>query len=201
MRSDVPAAIEVQGEELSFDGPVGRRIIDTHMWAVREGLRGASAYDLFDGYCQRLVTHGVPLWRAHVAMETLHPQWGGYGFTWRRDLNAIHPEHMRAATMLARTGWAVRCTNSSAGRAQANPIPRCAGASKKARSSGIFRCSHNSFPREQPTILARFLRSARRAILHRGPEWFIPSRPTGAAASVTTIPLLWRRRCPRCRWR
>ncbi len=92
MQSSVPAAIEVQGEELSFDGPVGRRIIDTHMWAVREGLRGASAYDLFDGYCQRLVIHGVPLWRAHVAMETLHPQWSGYGFTWRRDLNAIHPE-------------------------------------------------------------------------------------------------------------
>jgi len=92
MQSNVPAAIEVQGETLSFDGPVGRRIIDTHMWAVREGLRGASAYDLFDGYCQRLVIHGVPLWRAHVAMETLHPQWSGYGFTWRRDLNAIHPE-------------------------------------------------------------------------------------------------------------
>ena len=41
MESNVPAAIEVGGEELSFDGPVGRRIIDTHIWAVREGLRGA----------------------------------------------------------------------------------------------------------------------------------------------------------------
>jgi hypothetical protein len=60
----------------SFDGPLGRNIIETHIWAVREGLRGASAYDLFDGYCQRLVIHGVPLWRVHAAMETLHPQWG-----------------------------------------------------------------------------------------------------------------------------
>ena len=25
-------------------------------------------------------------------MRTLHPQWGGYGYTWRRDLNAIQPE-------------------------------------------------------------------------------------------------------------
>ena len=25
-------------------------------------------------------------------METLHPQWSGYGYTWRRDLNAIEPE-------------------------------------------------------------------------------------------------------------
>jgi adenylate cyclase len=104
MQSNVPAAIEVQGEELSFDGLVGRRIIDTHVWAVREGLRGASAYDLFDGYCQRLVIHGVPLWRAHVAMETLHPQWGGYGFTWRRDLNAIHPEQY-ARTDMAGQDW------------------------------------------------------------------------------------------------
>jgi adenylate cyclase len=65
----------------SFDGPLGRNIIKTHIWAVREGLRGASAYDLFDGYCQRLVIHGVPLWRAGAAMETLHP-WSGYGYTW-----------------------------------------------------------------------------------------------------------------------
>jgi adenylate cyclase len=35
----------------TFDDSLGRRIIDTHIWAVREGLRGASAYDLFDGYC------------------------------------------------------------------------------------------------------------------------------------------------------
>jgi adenylate cyclase len=75
----------------TFDDALGRRIIETHIWAVREGLRGADAYHLFDGYCQRLVVDGFPLWRAHTAMETLHPQWNGYGFTWRRDLNAIEP--------------------------------------------------------------------------------------------------------------
>ena len=89
---DVAATREVELKIPSFDGPVGRRIIDTHIWAVREGLRGAAAYELFDHYCQRLVVHGVPLWRAHAAMETLHPQWSGYGYTWRRDLNAIQPE-------------------------------------------------------------------------------------------------------------
>ena len=76
----------------TFDDPLGRRIVDTHIWAVREGLRGADAYHLFDGYCQRLVVEGIPLWRAHAAMETLHPQWNGYGYTWRRDLNAIGRE-------------------------------------------------------------------------------------------------------------
>ena len=76
----------------TFDDALGHRIIGTHMWAVREGLRGAAAYELFDGYCQRLVIDGIELWRAHLAMETLHPQWSGYGYTWRRDLNAIEPE-------------------------------------------------------------------------------------------------------------
>ena len=77
----------------TFDDALGRRIVDTHIWAVREGLRGADAYHLFDGYCQRLVIDAVPLWRAQAAMETLHPQWNGYGYTWRRDLNAIEPEN------------------------------------------------------------------------------------------------------------
>ena len=76
----------------TFDDALGHRIIGTHMWAVREGLRSAGAYELFDGYCQRLVIDGVELWRAHLAMETLHPQWSGYGYTWRRDLNAIEPQ-------------------------------------------------------------------------------------------------------------
>jgi hypothetical protein len=68
-------SLDAQLHVPTFDGPLGRAIIETHIWAVHEGLSGATARDLFDGYCQRLVVHGVPLWRAHTAMETLHPQW------------------------------------------------------------------------------------------------------------------------------
>src|SRR5712671_2481238 len=75
----------------SFDGELGRQIIDLHVWAVDQGLHGAPADALFDGFCQRLVGAGVPLWRALAGMRTLHPQWGGYTYTWRRDLNAIEP--------------------------------------------------------------------------------------------------------------
>jgi adenylate cyclase len=92
MQPDVSADLLAELKLQTFDDALGRRIIETHIWAVREGLRGATAYDLFDGFCQRLVIHGTPLWRAHVAMQTLHPQWHGYGYTWRRDLNAIEPE-------------------------------------------------------------------------------------------------------------
>jgi len=80
---------------LNLDPAIGRKIIDVHIWAVREGLRGVGVDELFDGFCQRLVIAGLPLWRAFAGMRTLHPQWGGYSYTWRRDLNAI--EHDRFA--------------------------------------------------------------------------------------------------------
>lgn len=86
-----PDAPPFQVPLATFDDALGRRIIETHIWAVREGLEGAPAEALFDGYCRRLVVAGAPLWRAHTSMETLHPQWDGYGYTWRRDLNAIQP--------------------------------------------------------------------------------------------------------------
>jgi adenylate cyclase len=83
---------QVQIPQRTFDDALGRRIIALHVWAVNEGLGGATASELFDGFCQRLVIEGVPLWRAHIATETLHPQWSGFGYTWRRDLNALEPE-------------------------------------------------------------------------------------------------------------
>ena len=105
MRPDDPSDLLAELKLQTFDDALGRRIIETHIWAVREGLRGAAAYDLFDGYCQRLVIHGTPLWRAHAAMETLHPQWNGYGYTWRRDLNAIAPGAIPPRqTMRSRSG-------------------------------------------------------------------------------------------------
>jgi adenylate cyclase len=73
---------------LSFDAPLGRKIIELHIWAVGEGLRGADAASLFDRFCQRLVDAGVPLWRAFAGTRTLHPQWGGYGYWWWRQQNA-----------------------------------------------------------------------------------------------------------------
>ena len=74
---------------ISFDAPLGRRIIELHVWAVRQGLLGAAAEELFAGFCRRLADAGVPLWRAFAAMRTLHPQWGGYGYSWQREEDAI----------------------------------------------------------------------------------------------------------------
>ena len=57
-----------------------------------EGLRGATARELFDGYCQRLSATGFVLMRAYVSTQTLHPQWSGYGYTWRRELNSVREQ-------------------------------------------------------------------------------------------------------------
>ena len=90
--TDTPPLSRMPSLPQSFDAPLGRKIIELHVWAVGEGLRGAEAALLFDGLCQRLVGAGVPLWRAFAGMRTLHPQWGGYGYTWWRQLNAIQPQ-------------------------------------------------------------------------------------------------------------
>src|SRR5450432_738362 len=72
--------------------PFQRQVLETYVWAVQAGLHATVSSDLFDGFCQRLISDGVPLWRAYAATATLHPQLNGYGYTWRRDLSAIQPE-------------------------------------------------------------------------------------------------------------
>jgi adenylate cyclase len=89
--SDGPL-FRVRVRPASFDSALGQKIIELHVWAVRQGLDGVSADLLLDGLCQRFVGADVPLWRVFAGMRTLHPQWGGYGFTWRRELNAMRPE-------------------------------------------------------------------------------------------------------------
>ena len=80
-----------ESRTVSYDAPLGQQIVELHIWAVREGLRGTAPATLFEGLCRRLVDAGVPLWRAFAGIPTLHPQWGGYAYTWWRDRDAIEP--------------------------------------------------------------------------------------------------------------
>jgi len=73
--------------------PIGPEIVEINIWAIHQGLDGTAAKSLFDGYCARLIEAGVPLWRGFAVMRTLHPQWDGYGFEWRRTANAIEAEN------------------------------------------------------------------------------------------------------------
>ena len=75
----------------SYDNALGQKIIALHIWAVQQGLLGASTDAVFDGLCRRLVDAGVPLWRVFAGMRTLHPQWAGYAYTWQRDHDIVEP--------------------------------------------------------------------------------------------------------------
>ena len=51
--------------DIDFDSALGRQVVELHVWAVSEGLRGVAADALFDGFCQRLVI--LPAFRCGAA--------------------------------------------------------------------------------------------------------------------------------------
>ena len=72
---------------------LARHAVDElNAWVTEEGLRGATAGELFNGYCQRLSAMDVVIMRAYVSTQTLHPQWTGYGYTWRRELRSVREQ-------------------------------------------------------------------------------------------------------------
>ena len=52
-----------------FPDPLGRNIVDLNVWAIQEGLRGSTARELFDGFCQLLVAGGMQLLRGYVSTQ------------------------------------------------------------------------------------------------------------------------------------
>jgi adenylate cyclase len=58
-------------------------------WILREGPHIDSEVELFDELCWRLVGDGVPLWRATLHIQTLHPQIRGIGTRWLRESKII----------------------------------------------------------------------------------------------------------------
>jgi adenylate cyclase len=62
------------------------------VWFTEEGLRGATAGELFEGYCRRLSAMDFVIMRAYVSTQTLHPQWTGYGYTWRREFSSVREQ-------------------------------------------------------------------------------------------------------------
>ena len=55
-------------------------------WVTRAGLIGRTESELMAGFCRRLFDAGVPLARAMVILDTLHPIYEGRVFRWRADL-------------------------------------------------------------------------------------------------------------------
>jgi adenylate cyclase len=54
-------------------------------WVTAAGLAGAAEPELLRGFCERATAAGLPLARALVLIDTLHPVHEGRVFRWRRD--------------------------------------------------------------------------------------------------------------------
>ena len=54
-------------------------------WIAAAGLSGRRELDLLQGFCERVVAAGLPLSRAVIGVDTLHPVLEGRVFEWRRD--------------------------------------------------------------------------------------------------------------------
>jgi adenylate cyclase len=54
-------------------------------WVTAAGLAGAAEPELLRGFCERTAAAGLPLARALVLVDTLHPVHEGRVFRWRRD--------------------------------------------------------------------------------------------------------------------
>jgi adenylate cyclase len=54
-------------------------------WLAKAGLEGRTETALVDGFCSRAVAGGMPLARAMLLVDTLHPIHEGRAFRWERD--------------------------------------------------------------------------------------------------------------------
>src|SRR5262252_7652402 len=65
---------------------------DLSTWLTQAGLAGTSETDIVSVFCDRCVAAGIPLGRAHVFIDTLHPVHEGRLFRWgySPDESSVH---------------------------------------------------------------------------------------------------------------
>jgi adenylate cyclase len=73
------------------------------VWLTEAGLAGESETALLDGFCRRAIAAGLPIARAAIIIDTLHPVYEGRGFRWRRE--AVQPAPTGSAGFWEAMGW------------------------------------------------------------------------------------------------
>ena len=61
------------------------QLADLTAWITEAGLAGVSEAATLTGFCERALALGLPLARANVVIDTLHPIYEGRAFTWKRE--------------------------------------------------------------------------------------------------------------------
>jgi adenylate cyclase len=72
-------------------------------WIVQQGLASDDLPGLLSGFCERIVALGVPLWRGHLSLATLHPMYEAIGYSWRRTQGLTHDQYEHGST--SRETW------------------------------------------------------------------------------------------------
>jgi adenylate cyclase len=75
--------------------------IELSAWLTQAGLAGTPETEIFSVFCDRCVGTGIPLGRAHMAIDTLHPVHEGRLFRWGYGSNES-PVHEYGRTSLER---------------------------------------------------------------------------------------------------
>ncbi|WP_040142744.1 hypothetical protein [Rhizobium etli] len=57
---------------------------DLANWLTNDAPHGTVS-NLFDAFCRQLVVSGVPVWRAALGLEGLHPEVSGWQHVWTQD--------------------------------------------------------------------------------------------------------------------
>ena len=63
---------------------------DLTAWITEAGLAGLSEAATLTGFCERALALGLPLARANVVIDTLHPIYKGRAFTWTQKRKETH---------------------------------------------------------------------------------------------------------------
>jgi len=77
---------------------------DLQTWLIAQISAKPSLETLFTGFCKKLVHQGLPIWRANVGLETLHPDDIGFAFVWIDG--ALQERNLRSRTgLLTSSGY------------------------------------------------------------------------------------------------
>src|ERR1043165_4470283 len=55
---------------------------DLQTWLISQITEKPSLDVLFNGFCRKLAAQGLPIWRANIGLETLHPEDIGFSPLW-----------------------------------------------------------------------------------------------------------------------
>ena len=61
------------------------KFVELGAWLTEAGLAGKSETEIVDVFCRRAVDAGLPIARAMLVIDTLHPVYEGRVFRWRDD--------------------------------------------------------------------------------------------------------------------